>query len=101
MNALRKKTLDTYISWREWYEQSRPYKHIERNRDYVYQERLRKQFRQADGVFFESDVVIHDAHCISIGEGSRLHHHVIVTAWQNHFTGENDADLIIGEGADI
>ena len=67
----------------------------------MYQERLRKQFRQADGVCFESDIITHDPHCISIGEGSRLHHHVVITAWKNHFTGENDASLIIGEGADI
>lgn len=101
MNPIRKKLLDFYVSWREWYETKWLYKHIARNRDYIYQELLRKKFRQADRVYFESDVVTHDAHCISIGEGSRLHHHVIVTAWQNHFTGENDADLIIGEGADI
>lgn len=101
MNSIRKKILDIYVSWRKWYEANWLYKHIARNRDYIYQERLRMQFRQADGVYFESDVITHDAHCISIGEGSRLHHHVIVTAWQNHFTGENDAELIIGEGADI
>lgn len=101
MNPIRKKILDFYISWREWYEAKWLYRHFEKNRDYIYQEQLRKQFRLADGVYFESDVVTHDAHCISIGEGSRLHHHVIVTAWQNHFTGENDADLVIGDGADI
>jgi UDP-3-O-[3-hydroxymyristoyl] glucosamine N-acyltransferase len=101
MNVLRKKVLDAYISWREWYEQSWLYLHLKRNRDYCYQERLRRQFRKAEGVFFESDVVTHDAHRISIGEGSRLRHHAIVTAWQNHSTGAYDADIIIGEGADI
>ena len=101
MNPIRKKILDFYISWREWYEAKWLYRYIERNRDYMYQERLRKQFRQADGVCFESDIITHDPHCISIGEGSRLHHHVVITAWKNHFTGENDASLIIGEGADI
>ena len=25
----------------------------------------------------------------------------MITAWKNHFTGENNASLIIGEGADI
>lgn len=101
MNSMRKIILNIYISWRDWYEQSWLFKHIARNRDYIYQERLRKQFRQAENVCFESDVVTHDAHCISIGEGSCLHHHVIVTAWQNHYTGKNDAELIIGAGADI
>lgn len=101
MNPIRKKILNFYISWRKWYEAKWLYRYIERNRDYMYQERLRKQFRQADGVCFESDIITHDPHCISIGEGSRLHHHVVITAWKNHFTGENDASLIIGEGADI
>lgn len=101
MNPIRKKILNFYISWREWHEAKWLYRHIARNRDYMYQERLRKQFRQADGVCFESDIITHDPHCISIGEGSRLHHHVVITAWKNHFTGENDASLIIGEGADI
>lgn len=101
MNPIRKKILDIYVSWQEWYESKWLFKHISRNRDYIYQEQLRRQFRKADDVYFESDIVTHDAHCISIGEGSRLHHHVIVTAWQTHFTGENDADLIISEGADI
>lgn len=101
MNPIRKKILNLYVSWREWYECKWLYKHLSRNYDYIYQERLRRQFRMANNVYFESDVITHDAHCISIGEGSRLHHHVIITAWKNHFTGENDADLIIGEGADI
>ena len=101
MNPIRKKILDFYISWREWYEAKWLYRHIARNRDYIYQECLRKQFRQADGVCFESDIITHDPHCISIGEGSRLHHHVVITAWKSHFTGESDASLIIGEGADI
>lgn len=101
MNPLRRKLLDMYAIWREWYEKSWLFRHITRNQDYIDQERFRKQFRQAENVYFESDVITHDAHCISIGEGSRLHHHVIVTAWQNHFTGTNDADLVIGEGADI
>lgn len=101
MNPIRKKLLDFYISWREWYEAKWLYRHIERNRDYIYQERLRKQFRQADGVYFGSDIITHDPHCISIGEGSHLYHHVVITAWKSHFTGENDASLIIGEGADI
>lgn len=101
MNIFRKKILDTYINIGDLYTKSRLYRHFSRNKDYIYQERLRKQFRDADDVFFDSDIVTHDAHCISIGKGSHLHHHVIITAWRNHHTGENDADLVIGEGADI
>lgn len=101
MNLLRRKILDGFIRMKNRYGKSWFCKHRKRNREYIYQESLRRQFKKADGVFFESDVITHDPHCITIGEGSRLHHHVIVTAWQNHFMGCHDADLSIGEGADI
>ena len=101
MNPIRRKILDLYVTIREIYVRSWLYLHCKRSIEYVYQESLRRKFRQAENVFFESDIVTHDAHRISIGKGSRLRHHVIITAWQNHYTGINDADLIIGEGADI
>ena len=102
MNPIRKKLLNLCVSWREWFKDTWLNRHLARNWDYVYQEALRRQFRKADGVSFGSDVITHDPHCISIGEGSRLNHHVIVTAWQNHHTGtNNDADLTIGVGANI
>ena len=101
MNPIRRKILDLYVTIKEKYVKSWFYLHYKRNLDYVYQETLRKNFRQAKDVIFESNIVTHDAHCISIGKGSRLHHHVIITAWTNHHTGKNDADIIIDEGADI
>lgn len=101
MHPVREKILNLFIGLKRWYSSTWLAKHFAHSRDYVYQELLRRQFRKAEGVFFESDVVTHDPQCISIGEGSRLHHHVIVTVWQTHFTGEHEADLIIGKGADI
>lgn len=101
MNPLRKKLLDMCASVKQRYIQSWLYLHCKRNADYVYQEILRRQFCQAENVIFESDVITHDPQCISIGEGSRLHHHVIITAWRHHFTGNGDAKLVIGAGADI
>lgn len=101
MNPIRKKILDLWVSVKQRYIQSWLYLHCNRNADYVRQEILRRQFRKAENVFFASDIITHDPHCISIGAGSRLHHHVIITAWQHHFTGDGDADLIIGKGADI
>ena len=85
----------------EWYNNSWLGKHLHRNSDYIYQEKLRRQFLNAQDVVFESDIEIHDADCISIGLGSRLHHHVTITAWSHHYTGDADAELTIGEGADI
>lgn len=101
MNPIRKNILNLFVPLTKWYKETRLYKHPRANAQYINQEILRSKFRQAEGVIFETDVVTHDAQCISIGEGSRLQHHVLLTAWQNHYTGENDADIIIGEGADI
>ena len=101
MNPIRKKILDLYISWREWYEQSWLFKHIARNSDYIYQERLRKQFRKAEGVFFESDVITHDSQCISIGEGSYFCHHVVLTAWCKYQEQIFSPEIVIGKNAHI
>lgn len=101
MNQIRKKILNIYAIFKQKYKQSWLYLHCKRNASYVYQEMLRRKFRDAEDVYFYSDIISHDEHCISIGRGSCLRHHVTITAWQNHFTGHHDADLIIGEGADI
>lgn len=101
MNPIRKEILNFYIKLNNWYTNSWLCKFLLRNKDYLYQEMLRRKFCQAEGVVFESDIITHDAHCISIGKGSHLHHHVIITAWQNHHTGINDAKIVIEEGADI
>ena len=101
MNPIRRRILNIFVELKEKYMNSWINSHCKRSADYIYQECLRRKFRQADDVVFFSDIVSHDEHCISIGSGSILRHHVIITAWQNHFTGTNDAELIIGEGADI
>lgn len=101
MNPIRRKILNILVMFKEKYTKSWLCAFCKRNADFVYQECLRRKFRQADDVVFMPDITIHDAHCISIGRGSRLHKHVIVTAWENHYTGKNDADLVIGEGAVI
>ena len=101
MNPIRKKILNYRIALRQWHEKSWLGKHIARNHDYIYQETLRRQFKKAEGVTFESDIVIHDPQCITIGTDSHLHHHVIVTAWQNYCRGIGELELIIGKGADI
>ncbi len=80
MNPLRKKILDSYAFLREWYENTWFCKHIERNRDYVYQEKIRHLFRMAEGVTFEDGICIHDSKCITLGSGI-VHRFCILTAW--------------------
>lgn len=101
MNPIRKKILDCCVIWRQWYKNRWFSKFIARNRDYIYQETLRRQFKKADCVTFESDIVTQDPQYITIETNSRLHHHVIVTAWQNYHKGAGEVELIIGKGADL
>lgn len=101
MNPIRKKILNIYVFLKQILVKSWFYSFCKCNSHYVYQEMLRRKFRQAEGVYFYSDIISHDEHCISIGYGSKLQHHVAITAWQNHYTGRNAADLVIGKYADI
>lgn len=101
MNPIRRKILNLLVPICEWFRNTRLYKHPRANAQYINQEILRRKFRQAKGVTFETDIVTHDPQCISIGEGSYLRHHVIVTTHEHHSTGNADAELVIGEGADI
>lgn len=81
MNIIRKRILNLHVAWQEWYEDSWLYKHIVRNRDYVYQEKLRHRFRKAEGVTFEEGIYTHDSEHITLGSGI-VHRFCILTAWK-------------------
>ena len=98
MNPLRKKILDICISWREWYEKSWLYKHITGNRDYIYQERLRRKFRCAKKVFFSLGMTTLGEDSISIGEGTHIGEHCVLTAWKTTCAGgEFHPEIVIGK----
>ena len=98
MNPIRKKILDIRICWREWYEKSWLCKHIARNRDYIYQERLRKKFRKAEGVFFPKDLTSLGEDCITIGMGTHMGEHGILTAWKKTCAGGDfHPEIVIGQ----
>lgn len=99
MNKLRRRILDLQISIYSRYKDIWLYNHIQRNKAYIYQESLRRQFRKAEGVFFESDVITHDPQCISIGDGSYFCHHAILTAWCEYQGQVFQPDIHIGKRA--
>ena len=101
MNPIRKKILDCCVILRQWYETTRLYKHIERNRDYINQETMRCQFKVAKDVVFESDIQIHDPQFISIGAGSYVCHHAIITVWTEYHGQKFKPEIHIGENAHI
>ena len=69
--------------------------------DIAQQERVRSQFKSADGVYFESDVQLNDAQCISIGDNGYICHHVILTAWTRYQNQVFEPEIIIGQNAHI
>lgn len=94
MNILRKKILDLRINFGLWYKDSWLYKHIQRNKDYIYQETMRRQFKKADEVNFGLDVFTHDPQFISIGYGTGFGNHLFLTAWENYHCILGGEDII-------
>lgn len=101
MNPIRRKILNLLVPLCEWFRNTRLYKHPRANAQYINQEILRRKFRQAKGVIFDTEVVTHDPHCITIGENSYVGHHAIITAWQHYGDDHFDGDIVIGKGACI
>ncbi len=101
MNPIRKKVLDIRILLRAsrlgyWWQC-----HKEGNEQYIYQTEMRKKFRKADGVLFGKDLILHDPHCISLGEGGCINRNTILTAFQT-FNGQHYAgDIVIGKNCNI
>ncbi len=80
MNPIRKKILDMRVLWSSWYDDSCLNNHITRNKDYIYQEKLRRKFRKAEGVTFEEGIFTHDTEYITLGNGL-VHRYCVLTAW--------------------
>lgn len=83
MTPFRKNILDLHILIREWYKDTWLSRHLARNRDYVYQELLRRQFRQADGVFFGTVGQLNCPQYIQIGPGTGFGDLLYLTAWDS------------------
>lgn len=106
MNPLRKKILDVTVKCLTYWRHTWLYNHLNRNRDYIFQESLRRQFKKADGVYFGANVFTHDPQFISIGHGTIFDDHLFLTAWENYhciIDGEkiiqhHTPSLTIGEG---
>lgn len=106
MNPLRKKILDVTVKCLTYWRNTWLCNQLNRNRDYIYQESLRRQFKKADGVHFGAVVFTHAPQFISIGHGTGFGDHLFLTAWEKYYCimdGENTIQhhtpfLNIGEG---
>ena len=85
MHSSKKKILNVYIRWKEWFSNTWLAIHRANARDYIYQESLRKQFHKAEGTRFGKNVFIHDPHRISIGFGTGFGDGLFLTAWESYY----------------
>ena len=99
MNPIRKKIL-TWLGalsyrWRKtWL-----YHHHENGLNFIRQQRTAMLFKHAKGVFFPKDLTSLGEDCISIGEGTRIGEHCILTAWKSTCAGGNfHPEIVIGKG---
>ena len=98
MNPIRKKILDCRIAWRQLYEKSWLYKHIQGNKRYIHQLRMSRLFPLAQGVHFPADLTSLGEDCIAIGEGTHIGEHCVITAWRSTCAGgEFHPEIIIGK----
>ena len=102
MNPIRKKIL-TFIGalsyrWRKtWL-----YHHCENGHNFIRQQRTAMLFKRAPGVFFPKDLTSLGEDCISIGEGTHIGEHCILTAWKTTCAGGDfHPEIIIGNGCSI
>ena len=102
MNPIRKKILDWCVIWQQCYEKSWLGKHIARNCDYIYQQRMARLFPKAKSVFFPTDLTSLGEDCISIGDGTHIGEHCILTAWKSTCAGGDfHPEIIIGRNCCI
>lgn len=95
MNPLRKKILDFLILLRDWYAKTWLAKHIERNREYIYEGIIRIKFKAAIGVSFQKPIFTIGEDCISVGEGTLFQRYAVLTAWKNVGVDKDSTPQII------
>ena len=102
MNTIRKKILDFSIQFKQWYETTWIYKHIENNRRYIHEQRMSRLFHHAKGVTFPQNLTSIGEDHIVIGNGTTIHEYCILTAWKSTCAGGDfHPEIVIGKNCSI
>lgn len=102
MNPIRRKILNVYVVWREWYENTWLFKHIKGNRLYINQLRKQDLFPNAKTVMFPNELTSFGEEYIAIGSGTYVGEHCILTAWTKTCAGGDfHPEIVIGKNCSI
>lgn len=97
MNPIRKKILTIIENLSFFLHKTWLNKHIDGNKRFIHQQRMARLFPHAKGVFFPTDLTSLGEDCITIGEGTHIGEHCILTAWKTTCTGGDfHPELVIG-----
>ena len=99
MNPIRKKILTWFGALSCRWRRTWLYHHYENGRNFIRQQRTAMLFKHAQDVFFPKDLTSLGEDCISIGEGTHIGEHCILTAWKTTCAGGDfHPEIFIGKG---
>lgn len=102
MNPIRKKLL-TFIGCALGnYDKTRLAQHFKRNMEAILKQRVALRFLHARDVFFPQNLTSHGEDRITIGEGTHVGEHCVLTTWESTCAGGDfHPEIVIGKNCDI
>lgn len=98
MNPIRRKILKIIGNCSFRWRQTWLHNHLEGNKRFIRQQRIERLFPKAKGVFFPTDLTSLGEDCITIGEGTHIGEHCILTAWKTTCAGGDfHPEIVIGK----
>lgn len=102
MNPLRKKILDSIGRLLGRWDKTWLANHIKGNHAAIQCQRVAQRFPNAKGVFFPKDLTSLGEDCISIGDGTHIAEHCVLTAWKTTCAGGDfHPEIVIGKNCDF
>lgn len=102
MNPVRTKILTFCGTLSYCWRKTWLYHHHENGQNFIRQQRTAMLFKHAQGVFFPKDLTSLGEDCISIGEGTHIGEHCILTAWKTTCAGGDfHPEIVIGKDCSI
>lgn len=102
MNPVRKKILTLLGKISFCWRKSWLYHHHENGVNFIRQQRTAMMFANAKSVFFPTDLSSRGEDCITIGEGTHIAEHCVLTAWKKTCAGGDfHPEIVIGKNCDF
>ena len=102
MNPIRKQILNVVSRLLVQWDKTWLHNHIKGTINFIRQRRVALMFKNAPGVIFPRDLRFIGEDCITIGEGTHIGEHCILSAWKTTCAGGDfHPDIKIGTNCDI